>query len=69
MRVSHAANLRADRYIEELTDTEVYAAIRYLETESQGSKEPDDCSNVVIAIILLIFVLACLHSSGSIDQR
>jgi hypothetical protein len=53
-------NYEPERYIEELTETDIYSAIRYLEPETQGSEEPDDRGNVALAIILLIFVLGLL---------
>lgn len=43
-------NYGPHRHIEELTDTEIYAAIRYLEPESNRSA-------VAVAIILLILML------------
>lgn len=45
-----------DRNMDELTDTEVYNAIHYLETDSQGSNEQDDRAALTIAITFLILL-------------
>jgi hypothetical protein len=42
--------------MDELTDTEVYNAIHYLETDSQGSNEQDDRAALTIAITFLILL-------------
>ena len=46
--------------IEDLTDPEVYDAIRYLEPNSTSGIEEDDDSDLVICISVLILLLGCL---------
>jgi hypothetical protein len=45
--------------IEDLTEPEIYEAIRYLESNSKRAKESED-SGVVICVSLLILLLGCL---------
>jgi len=59
------ANHEPDRNIEELTDTEIYDAIRYLELERKSAKEmgEDDRekdNGVVICVCLYIALLGCV---------
>ena len=58
------ANHEPDRNIEELSDTEMYDAIRYLEPEPQSAKEMDgdrDKDNgAVICVCLYIALLGFL---------
>jgi hypothetical protein len=62
------ANYDPDWNIEDLTDTEVYAAIRYLELDtSSADDQEDDASTtqnsdkgVVICVCLYVAVLVCL---------
>jgi hypothetical protein len=58
-----------DRNIEDLTDTEIYDAIRYLEPDPRGAHEQNDDfattdqndnKGVVICVFLYVAVLACL---------
>jgi hypothetical protein len=60
------------RNIEELTDDEIYAAIRYLEAApTSASKQSDDTSasevhddhGIVICLCLCVVVLGCLAIS------
>jgi hypothetical protein len=62
-------NQEPDWNIDDLTDTEIHAAIRYLEADpgnddKQGADEQDNerdkDSGVVICISLYIFLLGCL---------
>jgi hypothetical protein len=58
-------NHKPDRNIVELTDTEIYHAIRYLESDPKSTKEmsEDDRekdNGVVICVCLYIAVLGCL---------
>jgi hypothetical protein len=58
-------NHEPDRNIEDLTDTEMYDAIRYLEPAPQCAKEmgADDLekdNGVVICVCLYIALLGCL---------
>jgi hypothetical protein len=58
-------NHEPDRNIEDLTDTEIYGAIRYLEPDPQNANEMDgddrDKDNgVVICICLYVALLVCL---------
>ena len=46
--------------IEDLTDPEIYDAIRYLEPNSASWSEENDDSGLVICISLLILSLGCL---------
>ena len=59
------ANHELDRHIEDLTDTEMYGAIRYLEpvpinatTTDEDDREKDN--GVVICVCLYIALLGCL---------
>jgi len=59
------ANQEPDRDIEDLTDTQIYDAIRYLEPESKKAKEmgedgPEKDNGVVISVCLYIAILGCL---------
>jgi hypothetical protein len=58
-------NQEPDWNIDDLTDTEIYAAIRYLEADrrtedKQDAKNQDRDNGVVICISLYIFLLGCL---------
>jgi hypothetical protein len=46
--------------IEDLTEPEIYEAIRYLESNSRSGTEENDDSGVVICVSLLILLLGCL---------
>ena len=48
------------RDIEDLTEAEMYDAIRYLEPTSTSGTEDNDGSGVVICVSLLILLLGCL---------
>jgi hypothetical protein len=54
-----------DRNIEDLTDTEIYGAIRYLEPDPQSANEMDEDdrdkdNGVVICVFLYVALLVCL---------
>jgi hypothetical protein len=49
-----------DRNIEDLTDEEIYAAIRYLEPAETSTDERNDNNGVVISVCLYIALLWCL---------
>ena len=62
-------NHEPDRNIEDLTDTEIYDAIRYLEPAPKSSNgrsddfvttDPNDDNALVICICLCVALLACL---------
>jgi hypothetical protein len=58
-------NHEPDRNIEDLTDTEIYDAIRYLEQDPRSANEMDaddqDKDNgVVICVFLYVALLVCL---------
>jgi hypothetical protein len=58
-------NHEPDRNIEDLTDTEIYDAIRYLEPDpkSANQMDGDDRDNdygVVICVFLYVALFACL---------
>jgi hypothetical protein len=58
-------NHEPDRNIEDLTDTEIYDAIRYLEPGPKSAKEMDEDdrekdNGVVICVSLYIALLGCL---------
>jgi hypothetical protein len=46
--------------VEDLTDIEIYEAIRYLEPNSTSRTEESDHSDLVICVGLLILLLGCL---------
>ena len=46
--------------IEDLSDPDIYDAIRYLELNSTSGPERNDDSGVVICVSLLILLLGCL---------
>jgi len=59
------ANQEPDHNIEDLTDTEMYNAIRYLEPGPKSAKEVDEGgrekdNGVVICVCLYIALLGCL---------
>jgi hypothetical protein len=59
------ANHEPDRNIEDLSDTEMYDAIRYLEPDPKSANEMDgddrDKDNgVVICVVLYVALLVCL---------
>ena len=49
-----------DRNMDELTDTEIYNAIHYLETDSHGSNQQDDRAALTIAISFLLLLFGAL---------
>jgi hypothetical protein len=58
-------NHEPDRNIEDLTDTEIYDAIRYLEPDPKSANEMDgddqDKDNgVVICVFLYVALLVCM---------
>ena len=53
-------NQEPDRNLEELTDAEIYAAIQYLEPDSQDSERPDDYGGLVFAIFFLVLLLGAI---------
>ena len=53
-------NHEPDRNIEDLTDAEIYAAIRYLEPAETSTDERNDNNGVVIPVSLYIALLWCL---------
>lgn len=58
-------NHEPDRNIEDLTDTEIYDAIRHLEPDPKSAKERDEDdrekdNGVVICVLLHIALLGCL---------
>jgi hypothetical protein len=56
------ANHEPDRNIEDLTDAEIYAAIRYLEPAEASTDEQNDRNAVVICVCLYLYIalLGCL---------
>ena len=52
-------NYEPDRNIEDLSDAEIDAAIRYLDAET-STEEQDDNNGVVICVCLYIALLGCL---------
>jgi hypothetical protein len=58
-------NQEPDRNIEDLTDTEMYDAIRYLEPDPKSAKEVDDDdrerdNGAVICVFLYVALSACM---------
>jgi hypothetical protein len=58
-------NHEPDRNIEDLTDTEIYDAIRYLEPDQRSANEmnaddQDRDNGVVICVFLYVALLVCL---------
>ena len=57
-------NQEPDRNIEDLTETEIYDLIRYLEPNPQSANEMDDDldkdNGIVICVCLYIAMLGCL---------
>jgi hypothetical protein len=58
-------NQEPDWNIDGLTDTEIYAAIRYLDADrrtedKQGANDQDKDNGVVICVCLYILLLGCL---------
>jgi hypothetical protein len=58
-------NHEPDRNIEDLTDTEIYDAIRYLEPDSKranemGGDDQDKDNRVVICVCLYAAILVCV---------
>ena len=43
--------------LEELTDTEIHAAIRYLDPDTEGGDEQHDAATFVLGITLLMLLL------------
>jgi hypothetical protein len=69
-------NQEPDWNIDDLTETEIYAAIRYLEADPRtGNKhdanDQDKDNGVVICVCLYILMLGCFASCGStgVDAR
>jgi hypothetical protein len=54
------ANHEPDWNVDDLSDTEVYAAIRYLERDPGSTNEQDDDRCVVICACLYVLLLSCL---------
>jgi hypothetical protein len=54
------ANHEPDWNIDDLSDTEVYAAIRYLEPDPGNTSEQDDDKCATICACLYVLLLACL---------
>lgn len=58
------ANHEPDHNLENLSDTEIYDAIRYLEPDPQSANEvdgdPDKDNGVVICVCLYAAILVCL---------
>jgi len=54
------ANQEPDWNIGDLTDAEVYAAIRYLEPAETCTDEQNDDNGVVICVCLYVAMSACL---------
>jgi hypothetical protein len=58
------ANYDPDSNVDDLTDTEIYAAIRYLEadrrTEDKQNANDQDKDGDVICVCLYILLLGCL---------
>ena len=60
---------RKESNLEELTDTQIYAAIRYLDRDGQDAKGPDEqndsaTSVLVVSILVLVvgaIVLGCAY--------
>jgi len=48
--------LKADQSVrkKKLTDAEIYAAIRYLESEARGAIDQGDAANVILTIIFVL---------------
>jgi hypothetical protein len=53
-------NHEPDRNIEDLTDAEMYASIRYLELAETSAEERNDDNGVVICVCLYVALLGCL---------
>jgi hypothetical protein len=53
-------NQEPDGNVEDLSDTEIYAAIRYLEPAETSTDEQNDDNDVVICACLYIALLGCL---------
>ena len=53
-------NQEPDWNIEDLSDVEIYAAIRYLELAETGTDEENDDHGAVICVCLYIALLGCL---------
>jgi hypothetical protein len=54
------ANHEPDWNIDDLTDVEIYGAIRYLEPAETSTDEQIDSNVVVICVCLYIALLGCL---------
>jgi cytochrome c1 len=53
-------NHEPDRNIEDLSDAEIYAVIRYLESAETSTDEQNDDNGVVTCVCLYIALLGCL---------
>jgi len=58
------ANHEPDWNIDDLSDTEVYAAIRYLERDPGSTNEQDDDRCVIICAACMSYCWCALGSSG-----
>jgi len=54
------ANHESDWNIDDLSDTDVYAAIRYLEPDPVSTNQQDDHRRVIICACLYVLLLLCL---------
>ena len=54
------ANHEPDRNIEDLSDTGIYAAIRYFEPAETSREGKNDDNGVIICVCLYIALLGCL---------
>jgi hypothetical protein len=53
-------NYNSDSNIKDLTDGQIYAAIRYLEPGSKKSDEQTDDKDVLICVSLYIVLIGCV---------
>jgi hypothetical protein len=53
-------NHEPDWNIDNLSDTQVYAAIRYLEPDTRSAGEENDDRRVLICVGLYLLLMACL---------
>jgi hypothetical protein len=53
-------NYNSDSNIKDLTDGQIYAAIRYLEPSSKKSAEQTDDKDVLICVSLYIVLMGCV---------
>ena len=50
-------NHEPDRNIEDLTETEIYNAIRYLEPHPRSTNEKEDDTAALVAVIIFVIVM------------